>query len=155
MPGPTEQAWLSSTLAHERAKARWRPYKGDPERQCTARCKRSNRRCRAPRLKRKDGTLSPTCRMHGGELGPLESQAKALRQLVAFRMLQAKGAQTKLDLVLKAIEVERGISDRFASEKEVTAPSDYPSGIETSQENQALSDGSQTDSQTSPDGAKG
>lgn len=134
-----DAAWTRAQLAHERGKARWAPYKGDPERQCTARCKRSTRRCKAPRLKRADGTLAPTCRMHGGELGSLESQARALERLVAFRLSQARGAHTKLALVREAIERERGIKGRLTSEKEVTSPVVYSGPIEESVELRALS----------------
>jgi hypothetical protein len=163
-----EIAHLKAELAYERRKARWVPYKGDPERQCTA-TTRGDRRCKAPRAKRKDGTLATTCRFHGGvELSP-EARVKALQGLVRLCEARLKGAQTKLALALEEL---KGVRDMGATSNDHThmvtyghsaseSSALYSGPIEDSQCNQALSGGPPESSQAtgleppSPDVAEG
>ena len=142
---------LQADLVFERRKARWAPYKGDPERQCTATSKQTKKRCKAPRLKRPDGSLAPTCRMHGGCLGSLESQERVLSKLVLVLEARLKGAKTKLALVRQAIDGARdmtAVPGYQLLSADSSEAANYPGPIEDGQQYQALSDGRQSEGQT-------
>jgi len=131
MPGPTDEAWLRAHTRAEKGRAKWRAFKGTPERQCTAKC-RNGRRCLAPRLKRPDGTLAPTCRMHGSAPPKtLEAQALVLERLVKYRQAQADGARTSLARVREAMAKARSIEAADGtSQKEVSFPAENKGNCE-------------------------
>jgi hypothetical protein len=98
VPAPSDEAYLRAELNVERARRKWAPYKGDPERQCTASCK-DGHRCRGQRARRPDGVLSHVCRFHGGARFP------SLKSLLGFRKCIEKslvGLDARILSVLEA-----------------------------------------------------
>lgn len=154
MPGPTDEAWLRAELRADRRRRKWAPFKGEPERQCTA-TTRSGKRCRAPKAKRLDGTLNTVCRFHGGTPKSLEQEIRALEGYARYKRAQLRGIETKLAL-LKA---------RLNSPRDMAADSIDPNGqlslalnregIDDTQSNRVVSGSSQSNSQARaiPEGA--
>lgn len=102
-----ELAHLRAELRVEKQRRKWRDRKHTPERQCTA-TTRKGKRCEAPRAPRDDGTLAPTCRVHGGSgWRSLESQARSLEALLRNQEKCVEGLKTKLAELREAVERER------------------------------------------------
>ena len=118
MPG-SDAAWLAAEIKAERNRRRLRPFKGSPERQCTAR-RRDGTQCKAHRVKKEDGTLYSTCRVHGSAYKTLEVQINCLVHFERLTRARLAGIVAKRAILEEQRERERNMASITMSVTDIT-----------------------------------